>query len=189
MHKIILVSIICNMFFTIKKTDLKSGVAGFDCLRTRPVHDSYVRDSIWNEWFSAENHIFLLYIAPVIPTAVKHLHLVAGVLFAATPRWHRLRVFTLWNDCIFSTITLFHFLSCKDKPVHCRQRRPCFIGLGVSTDLSNLFSRFPRSKRKAELEYPSKMAAIKEEREVEDYKRKGRRSSQVRAFTFLIMIK
>ncbi|OXB78016.1 UNVERIFIED_CONTAM: hypothetical protein H355_009587, partial [Colinus virginianus] len=37
---------------------------------------------------------------------------------------------------------------------------------------------FPRSKRKAELEYPSKMAAIKEEREVEDYKRKGRRSSQ-----------
>ncbi|KAI1237143.1 hypothetical protein IHE44_0014398, partial [Lamprotornis superbus] len=30
----------------------------------------------------------------------------------------------------------------------------------------------------AELEYPSKMAAIKEEREVEDYKRKGRRSSQ-----------
>ncbi|XP_027317359.2 heterogeneous nuclear ribonucleoprotein A3 isoform X6 [Anas platyrhynchos] len=38
--------------------------------------------------------------------------------------------------------------------------------------------RFPKSKRKAELEYPSKMAAIKEEREVEDYKRKGRRSSQ-----------
>ncbi|XP_010564538.1 PREDICTED: heterogeneous nuclear ribonucleoprotein A3 isoform X5 [Haliaeetus leucocephalus] len=38
--------------------------------------------------------------------------------------------------------------------------------------------RFPRSKRKAELEYPSKMAALKEERDVEDYKRKGRRSSQ-----------
>lgn len=54
----------------------------------------------------------------------------------------------------------------------------------MSTDLSNLFSRFPRSKRKAELEYPSKMAAIKEEREVEDYKRKGRRSSQVRGLPF-----
>ncbi|XP_064371074.1 heterogeneous nuclear ribonucleoprotein A3 isoform X3 [Dromaius novaehollandiae] len=38
--------------------------------------------------------------------------------------------------------------------------------------------RFPRFKRKADSEYPSKMAALKEEREVEDYKRKGRRSSQ-----------
>ncbi|XP_013816062.1 heterogeneous nuclear ribonucleoprotein A3 isoform X4 [Apteryx mantelli] len=38
--------------------------------------------------------------------------------------------------------------------------------------------RFPRFKRKADSEYPSKMATLKEEREVEDYKRKGRRSSQ-----------
>lgn len=68
--------------------------------------------------------------------------------------------------------------------MHCSQRRLCVTGTGVSTDLSNLFSRFPRSKREAELEYPSEMAAIKEEREGEDYKRKGRRSSQVRGWVF-----
>lgn len=58
----------------------------------------------------------------------------------------------------------------------------CFTGIGVSTNLPNMFSRFPTSKIEAELEYPSKMAALKEERDVEDYKRKGRRSSQVREF-------
>lgn len=83
---------------------------------------------------------------------------------------------------ILNTSGIFFLLSpissCKASLVHCSQRRPCATAPGVSADFSNLFSRFPRSKRKAELEYTSKMAAIKEEREVEDYKRKGRRSSQ-----------
>lgn len=100
---------------------------------------------------------------------------------AATLGQNRLRIFTLWNTFFFFLI-LSLLLSPSVKPHLCiaARERPYFIGIGVSTDLSNLFSRFPKSKRKAELEYPSKMAAIKEEREVEDYKRKGRRSSQVR---------
>ncbi|XP_074729240.1 heterogeneous nuclear ribonucleoprotein A3 isoform X8 [Strix uralensis] len=54
----------------------------------------------------------------------------------------------------------------------------CAIPKHLSAYSGESGEKFPRSKRKAELEYPSKMAALKEERDVEDYKRKGRRSSQ-----------